>query len=208
MEFKKSGKRLFGVFLICVMFVGMVFTTSFVTQTDPKKDTWDRIEEIRNRLIISATDGIGGSVTDGADEVVNIYIYPHQADPGTTYGSGLSEGSAYEHFDNSFTNGEELEGETPHSTTFDIVIEMQYDYDHVYDGTLNVDLVDCWCNESQLSISSQKMEHSSAFFDTDGTSDTRINFWLCDADGGAGTGFTINQLDQINDIEFKPYYRS
>ena len=52
------------------------------------------------------------------------------------------------------------------------------------------------------------MDHSTAFFDVDGTTDAKINFYLQQAGGGAGSGFTITQLEQINDIEFKAYYRA
>lgn len=200
----KTKKTILGVTLIGVMFVSVMFTTTFIN-TDSKMNLWNRIEDVRNNLIVSATNGTGGSVTNGADEIVNILIYPHDGSPATTYSDNLSEGDAYEHFDNSFSNGEELEGETPHSTTFDIVVIMQYDKDHVYDTAWNISLVDCWCNESQLSISSQKMEKSTAFFDIQ-ADDGKICFYLQDADGGAGSGFTISQLEQIDDIQFKPYY--
>lgn len=203
---RKKYRMLLGISLIGVMFLSASFTLTFIN-TDPKMDLWERIEQVRNRLIVSATNGTGGSVTNGASEIVNILIYPHQGTPATAYADGLQEANAYEHFDSSFSNGEELEGETPHSTTFDIVMIMQYADEHAYDTDWNEDLVDCWCNESQLSIASQKMEHSN-FYDEDAGSDAKINFWLCDADGGAGTGFTITQLEQIDDIQFKPYYRT
>lgn len=202
----KTKKSILGISLIIVMFVGVFFTTSFIN-TDPKEDLWNRIEVVRNRLIASATNGTGGSVTNGASEIVNILIYPWNAD-NTTYYDNLSESNAYEHFDASFSNGEELEGETPHSTAFAIILIMQYADEHVYDTAWNVSLCDAWCNESQLSISSQLMEKMPFFYDNDTGSDAKINFWLEDSNGGDGTGFTIVQLEQIDDIQFKPAYYS
>jgi len=195
-------KTIFGIMLVGMMFAGVMFSGFYAGMTsieDDKMTLWERVEQARQNMIVSATDGESGSVSNGADAIVNIYIYPHQADT-STYNSGLSEGSAYEHFDNSFTNGEELEGETPYSTAFDIIIEMQYDKDHVYETDWNTSRVWCYCNCSDLSISSSLMSESSAFFDTD-ADDGRINFYL----NNGGSGYTIDALEQINDIEFKPY---
>lgn len=202
-------RKVFGAGLILIMFVGVFFTASFLSINDSENELSfvERLDLVRNKLFVSATNGTSGSVTNGASEIVNVLIYPHQGVPATAYADNLSEDNAYEHFDSSFSNGEELEGETPHSTTFDIVLIMQYADEHAYDTDWNTSLVDAWCNESQLSISSQIMEHSD-FYDLDAGSDAKINFWLCDSDGGAGSGFTITQLEQIDDIQFKPYYRT
>ena len=197
---KYSIKTLLGISLIATMFVVSMTSVMFLNTPDDLSIS-ERIKIVQDRLTASATDQDPGN---GVTGLVNIYIYPHSAS--ATYDSALVEGSAYEHIDAVFLEGEELEGETPHSTTFDIVLEYQYNNSHAYDTGWNTNLVDCWCNESQLSISSQLMEHSTAFFDVDGTTDAKINFYLLDADGGAGTGFTIVQLEQIDDIQFKPYY--
>jgi hypothetical protein len=196
------NKTVFGVVLVALMFTGISISSFYAGMTElenEKMDLWERIGHARDNIIVSATDGESGSVSNGEDAIVNIYIYPHQANT-NTYNSGLSEASAYEHFDNSFSNGEELEGETPYDTAFDIIIEMQYDKDHVYDSAWNTSRVWCYCNCSDLSISSSLMSESSAFFDTD-TDDGKINFYLNNDD----SGFTIGALEQINDIEFKPY---
>ena len=186
------------------MFAGVTLSSMYSNYTDleqEKLEFWERVQQAREHLLVSATNGTSGSVTNGADEIVNILIYPHQADT-SIYNDNLSEDNAYEHFDNSFTNGEELEGETPYDTTFDIIIIMQYDEDHIDSG--NTSRVWCYCNESQLSISSQLMEKSDHFYDNQ-TDDRKINFYLQDSNGGAGSGFTISALDQIDNVEFKPY---
>jgi len=48
-------------------------------------------------------------------------IYPHQADPGTAYASNLSNATAYEYSDSGNVSAT---GETPFSTTFDIVFKV------------------------------------------------------------------------------------
>lgn len=201
---KKKSKTIYAILLVGMMIAG--FSSSIflgeLSQTDEKQELWDRIQSVREKLVVSATNGTSGSVTNGADTIVNVLIYPHQADT-SVYNGALSEDDAYEHFDNSFTNGEELEGETPYDTNFDIILIMQYDKDHVYDTDWNATRVWCYCNESQLSISSQLMEEGS-WYDKQ-ADDGKINFYLQDSNGGAGSGFTISALEQIDDIEFKPY---
>ncbi len=197
---KYSFRTLFSISLVATMMFGVFISTSFIN-TPEDLSLIERLKIVQDRLTASATDQDPGN---GITGLVNIYIYPHSAS--SVYNTFLTEGTAYEHIDAVFSEGEELEDETPHSTTFNIAIEYQYNNSHAYDTGWNISLVDCWCNESQLSISSQKMEKSTAFFDIDGTTDAKINFYLLDADGGAGTGFTIVQLEQIDDIQFKPYY--
>ena len=198
---KYSIKTLFGISLIATMFVVSMTSVMFLNTPDDLSIS-ERIKIVQDKFTASATDLDPGN---GVTGIVNIYIYPHSAS--ATYDAALLEANAYEHFDASFVDGEELEGETPHSTTFDIIMEYQYN-DSAYDTGWNTDLVDCWFNMtySGTNPASQIMEHSTAFFDVDGTTDAKINFYLLDNDGGAGTGFTITQLEQVDDIQFKPYY--
>jgi hypothetical protein len=48
-------------------------------------------------------------------------IYPHQASPGTAYATNLSNATAYEYSDSGNVSAT---GETPYSTTFDIVLKV------------------------------------------------------------------------------------
>lgn len=200
---KYSKKTILSVALVAIMFVS--FTFGMIVNDVVYDDVTfkEAVEQQSKSWHLLAADLDPGN---GASGIVNAYIYPHSA--AATYDSALVEGDAYEHFDAAFVSGEELEGETPHSTAFDIVVEYQFS-DVAYNVTSadwEPTLVKAYWNESQLSVSSQLSEESADFFAVDGTSDAKINFYLLDADGGAGTGFTIGQGVQIDETQIKVYY--
>jgi len=202
-ELKYSKKTILGICLVATMVFS--FTIGVMVNDVAYHDATieEAVEHVAKWNLVTATDLDAGN---GECGIINAYIYPHSA--AATYDSGLVEGSAFEHFDASFVTGEELEGETPFNTAFDIVVEYQFN-DTAYNTTSSdwdITLVKAYYNESQLSISSQLAEKSSDFFDQDGTTDAKINFYLLDADGGAGTGFTIGQNEQIDETEIKVYY--
>lgn len=76
-----------------------------------------------------ADDGDPGA---GSSGMLEIFIYPHDADPGTTYASNLSSASAYASR-NTF-NGT-LTGDVPYDTEFDIVIKARFNDTHAYNTT-------------------------------------------------------------------------
>lgn len=200
---KYSKKTILFVALISVMMFS--FTMGFIVNEIALHDATykEAVETVSKSWHLLALDLDPGN---GECGIINAYIYPHSAS--SVYNSALLEANAYEHFDNAFVDGEELEGETPFNTPFDICVEYQFN-DTAYNTTSSdwdITLVRAYYNESQLSISSQISEKSTDFFDQDGTTDAKINFYLLDADGGAGTGFTIGQLEQIDDTQIKVYY--
>lgn len=200
---KYSKKTILGVCLVATMFTTLILgvIVNDVVYNDASIE--EAVEHIKKWNLVTGADLDPGN---GVNGIVNAYIYVHSV--ASTYNSGLLEANAYEHFDAGFVTGEELEGETPFNTAFDIVVEYQFS-DDAYNTTSadwDIDLVMAFYNESQLSVSSQLAEKSTDFFDQDGTTDAKINFYLLDADGGAGTGFTIGQNEQIDETEIKVYY--
>jgi len=76
-----------------------------------------------------ASDGNPGA---GASGMLEIFIYPHDADPDTTYATNLSSASAYA--SRNTWNGT-LTGNVPYDTEFDIVIKARYNVSHAYNTT-------------------------------------------------------------------------
>lgn len=147
------------------------------------------------------------SLVDGATKVMYIMHYPHQADPGTAYASNLSNATAYEYMDG--LNNSNMEGETPFSTAFDVVIKVGVNTTHGYnesssawelalfnatmDGITGYNFTsDVAMNEKQIGGAS-----SSWFY---------VHYYLQDADGGGGNGFQIGQGVSTNaTFEFWAY---
>ena len=202
-KMKYSKKTMLGACLLATMFVSFTFGMIMNDVVIDKVPIEEAVEHVAKWNLVTGADLDPGN---GVNGIVNAYTYPHSA--AATYDSGLVEGSAYEHFDAAFVSGEELEGETPFNTAFDLAVEYQFS-NVAYNTTSSdwdITLVKAYYNESQLSISSQLAEKSTDFFDQDGTTDAKINFYLLDSDGGAGTGFTIGQTEQIDETQIKVYY--
>lgn len=198
---KYTKKTMLMITLIGVMLVSASFGTFVMYDVYVNDSTFtEAIEHFKKWNLASATNS---TPTNGEDGIVNIMIYPHQAVT-SVYDSGLDEANAYEHFDASFSDGEELEGETPHDQLVDIVIIYQWDYDHAYNQTTpawDKDLVRCYMNESQLSIDTLTLEEGD-FYNIDGTNDAYMNFYA----NNGGSGYDIGQMQQIDDTEVKLYW--
>lgn len=115
-------KKILGASMFTVIAVGMItamlLTTHFVAP------------ELSERIWrpVKATGNPGA----GASGMTLIFIYPHQADPGTAYATNLTTGNSYAYRDT--WNGS-LTGDVPYDTTFDIVIKARFNTTHAYNTT-------------------------------------------------------------------------
>jgi len=227
MEKKQNKKRLiFNMLLVSMLVIGAVLGAATTMINFKPEDPDPGITEADSETRDDETDAfmpedpdpddgmswhrlpLASDASPGTSGVINIYTI--DSDDGTLdYDSDIAEGDSFvwEHGDaDGFTDGEELAGTTPFEEGFDICVEYQFEGSQAVDGgSWNTSRVKAYCNSTSLSISSQLMDKSSAFFGTTGTTDSdtgKINFYLKDADGGAGTGFTIG-IDEgftIDDI--------
>lgn len=101
--------------LLSLIIIGVIVSSIYLTSVN------DVIEEQTIMAVRSPTLVVGDA--DPGDNTGFFYfmIYPHQADPGTAYASNLSNATAYEYSDSTNTSAT---GETPYSTTFDIVLKV------------------------------------------------------------------------------------
>jgi hypothetical protein len=105
-----------GVFLafIGAVVVSVLFLSFTVTQPIVEQ----RIIQEKRTVIPVVGDANPGTNVTGFFYVM---IYPHQPTPATAYASNLSNASAYEYSDSYNTS---MTGQTPFSTTFDIVVKV------------------------------------------------------------------------------------
>jgi len=175
--------------LLGVMLVGMVCAATLLYTTDvsdfPKIRRWH----------VAAVDVDPGA---GLDGVVNVHIYPHSAN--STYDSYISESGSFEHFDDSWNDGEDLDGTTPYGTLFDIVCVYQVDKDHVHDGSWNTSNINAFLNWSSYENSTQVQYKSAAFFNTT-ADDGLINLVWCNV----GAGYTITADEFFTQCQIKVY---
>ena len=143
---------------------------------------------------------ITGDGDPGGDTSGFMYgmTYPYQAVPATAYASNLSNATAYE-FSDSLDTG--MTGETPYDTAYDVAWKYRVNDTVAYD-TVNSTWREDWVR---------------AYFSIDFTSNADFSdiamtiyqignntdfMWfhavIQDADGGAGTGFTITHGETFN----------
>jgi len=181
--------------------LGLVFALAFslylsfsgiedvtISQVEPKE--WEPIS-----IVGDGDPGVGAS------GVLKIFIYPHQADPGTAYASNISSGW-YAHAD--YLNNS-LTGEVPYDTAFDIVVKVRGNATHAYNTTSNTWMWD-WIRSNltcaDLSISANtSMEEVNISY-----SGTYIwgHYYL----NNGGAGYTISHGESVNVTyyKFEAYY--
>ena len=126
-------------------------------------------------------------------------VYPHQADPATAYASNLSNATAYEFSDVGNTS---CTGETPYSTTFDLVIKVGVTDDDGYytsNGTRNPDYNWCLLTCSDLSIGADT--NMTEVFIGNNTDYAWYHYYL----NNGGAGYTIIEGESFNVTSVKFY---
>lgn len=132
-----------------VVIVSLVFgagVSGFLLVSNPSI-----LDDVNTRDLVAGVESMGsrswkpivlGDADPGGDNCGFMYfmVYPHSADPATTYASNLSNASAYEYSDSLNT---ELTGETPHTTAFDFVMKFRVN-DTVGYNVSSSSWVDSW----------------------------------------------------------------
>jgi len=145
-----------------------------------------------------------GNPGAGASGVLQIYVYPHQAVPGTAYASNLSTATAFAWGDN--LNQQLPNGGTsvPFDTAFDLVVKVRANQTHAW-NTSSSQWMMTWiraymtCADLSVAGDTECVETQIA------TANDYVwtHYYLQDADGGAGNGFTISHGEKVNVTNFK-----
>jgi hypothetical protein len=189
---EQKGKRFaFGGLLTIGLVVGMLVAM----QTVPN------VLDIPGwNTIASAADGNPGT---GASGIMEIFIYAHAANPNVTYATNLSSVSPSCYAARNTLNGA-CAGNVPYATTFDIVVKVRYNATHAYNTTGSVweptwttALITC----ANLAVGADTV----MFGVTTGSNTTYLwrQFYIQDANGGLGAGFTITHGQVVNVTSFK-----
>jgi hypothetical protein len=146
-----------------------------------------------------AADGDPGA---GASGMLEIFIYPHDADPGTTYATNLSSASAYA--SRNTWNGT-LTGDVPYDTEFDIVIKVRYNVSHAYNVTAvdwDMDYVKALITSADLSIGADT-EMSGVQTATSAT-----YMWVQFYMNNAGSGYTRTHglTTNVTSVKLQAFY--
>lgn len=204
---KKGNKinktRIIGISLIATMLVATGISGFFLEVFKTRGNIEEAVGQYAKWNLVSATNV---SVGNGATGILNVITHTHQTSPYSAYDDGINLGSAsvYEQFDGTPACGEELDGTTPHSTAFDFVVIIQWDYDHAYNtssSTWEKDLVkvyiNCSSTDAEIDGVSSEVMLEGDFYDIDGVNDALMNCYIVGTDGfdlGQDVAFTIDNI--------------
>ena len=158
---------------------------------------------VENEVIIKPREGKWLTLGDGpmvGDESGYMYWmnYPYQAVPATAYASNLSNATAYEFSD---SLSAEMTGETPYDTAYDKVCKFRVNDTIGYntsDSSWEID----WTRVNVSVDFQYATDVSSVLMTIYEIANNSDYAWyhgvLQDADGGAGTGFTLTHGETFN----------
>jgi len=201
---KKKNIKKAGVFLgVLTGVIAVVVIMANVSDTIEKgnltkvEKKYHLIQEI-TPVAAEADPGAGNS------GILEIYIYPHSGDPGTTYAentTGTLEAAAL-----GYCNADDSEVENiPYSTTFDVVVRVRGNDTHCKrDGTwFDTDLRVRWTCAG-LSVGADTEMTGVISANDSGYDFLYMNFY----DTNSGSGYTISkdQTVEITSIKFEAYF--
>jgi hypothetical protein len=200
-----NKKRIIAISLLFTFLVGTGITGFFTTLVEEGGDIEKAVETYGKWNLVSATNV---SVGNGLTGIKNVGTYTHQSSPYTLYDDALIESNFYEAFDETPACAEELNRTTPHSTLFDFVVIIQWDYDHAYNTSSTAwekDLVKVYINisstDTEINAVSTEVMLEGDFYDIDGTNDALMNVYVV----GTG-GFDLGQNVKYTIDNIKLYY--
>ena len=204
----KMSMRFFAT-ILAIMLISFGFISGFIANYMIVDDI-PLEKAIEKTLKWNLVEASNISVTNGNTGIENILTYTHQSSPYTAYDSAINLGSAsvYEQFDDTPACGEELNRTTPHSTLFDFVVIIQWDYDHAYNtsstawekGLVKV-FINCSSTDTEINSVSSEVMLEGDFYDIDGTNDAKMNCYIV----GTG-GFDLGQNVKFTIDDIKLYY--
>lgn len=91
-------------------------------------------------------------------------------------------------------NNSHISSNIPYATAIDVGLLVRWNKTHAFDTVWNLSLVRAYANCTVLSVSGQIMVEGNV---TDSADYLYVNYFLRDSDGGAGTGFTITEGQNV-----------
>ena len=124
----------------------------------------------------------------GASGVMEVHVNATNTST-TPYSSNLT--GAYESGE---VNNSHIGSDVPYETAFDVIIEVRFNKTHAWDVTWNLSLVRAYANSTVLGVDSIEMVEQQIATSADYL---YVSYFLRDADGGAGSGFTISRGQNV-----------
>ena len=179
------------------IFVSAMFFMFTVSEPIVNDAVQKIIMEERHPFLAPLADATPGDVS----AFLTYMVYPHDATPDTTYASNLSNATAYEFSDIGNTT---CQGETPYSTTFDLVVKVQAtNEDGYFTGNQSRSDGYVWCHLTCADLGIGADTNMTEVFMTgiNSTETVYYTYYL----NNAGAGYTITEGQDFNVTSVKFY---
>jgi len=180
-----------GLICMAVFMYGLSLDT-VVVEDEYREMTWRRIS------LPFLGDADPGS---GASGVLEVYVNATNLTVGSTeYNTNLTTG-----YETGTVNNSHIGSDVPYDTAFDVIVKVRWNKTHAYDTAWNLSLVRAYANSSDLGVTAIQMNETSI---VEATDFVYVHYYLHDADGGVGTGFTIAEGVNVTSfsVNFESYY--
>lgn len=124
----------------------------------------------------------------GASGVLNVFVNATNTSV-APYTSNLT--GAYASGD---VNNSHISSDVKYATAVDVVVQVRWNKSHAYDSAWNLSLVRAYANSTVLGITSIQMVEAQI---TDSADYLYVSYFLRDNDGGAGTGFSLTEGQNV-----------
>ena len=91
-------------------------------------------------------------------------------------------------------NNSHISSDVPYDTAFDVVVKVRWNKTHAYDTAWNLSLVRAYANSTVLGVTAIQMNETQI---ADSANYLYVHYYLKDADGGDGSGFTIAEGENV-----------
>jgi len=197
-EKNKKQKIIFGTLMIAFILVGAAVGFYNVVTVDNETIKETIVYPQREWAIFTGDSDPGA----GNCGIMLMGTKSYEADPGTAYASNISTGDCYEYAE-TYTDTE-MTGETPHSTAYDKFVKFRVNDTWGYDtvnATWRTDWVTATMNVDFEYVADISGISMTVYMIANNTDYAWFNGVLQDADGGAGTGFTISAGEDITSMQ-------
>ena len=190
---KEMKKTLLGSAMVGFIIVGAVCAMMLLATTDVEQVVTSIGQRGWNN-IASAQEG-GGSLGAAAGGVLQVYIYAHQAVPGTAYASNLTNVTGALCYAQANNLNSAMTGNVPYGTTFDLVYKIRVNVSEAYNTTGSTWMT-AWVR-SLITCADLSIGADTAMVGVSIATDATwmwMNFYV----NNANAGYTITHGQQVN----------
>jgi len=186
---------------ITLLTIGLIVGMLIISNSSPvPMEIVEQVRQWHKDILVPISEADPGAGNSG---VLGVWIYAHQADPGTAYATNLSEsGAAVYAFGD--VNNSHIGSIVPYNTAFDIVVKVRWNRTHAFNDTNNVwehDWVRGNITCAAFTLSDAGMDEQN-ITDAYGATGDLLYIWMNYYSNNGGAGVTISRGQNVTSCAF------